>query len=164
MRSTVVVTIAGLWAAAACQRQQQPAVDSAAAKAALQATDRQYAELAKTKNLDAFVAFYTSDATMYPPGSAAATGLDAIRAVGNSFLSDPAFAGTFRAVTADVSSSGDLGYTLDAAELTATGPDGKPATERLRDFHLWRRQADGSWKIVVDIWNAEAPPPAATAK
>jgi ketosteroid isomerase-like protein len=34
--------------------------------------------------------------------------------------------------------------------------------QRLRDVHLWRKQADGSWKVVVDVWNME-PAPAATS-
>ena len=55
-----------------------------------------------------------------------------------------------------------MGYTLNAADLSYTGPDGKPLTEHLRDFHLWRKQPDGSWKLSIDIWNAE--PPAAPAK
>lgn len=46
-----------------------------------------------------------------------------------------------------------MGYTYGTANITITGPDGNPMTEGIRDFHLWKRQADGSWRIVVDIWN-----------
>ena len=52
----------------------------------------------------------------------------------------------------------DMGYSMSEATMTLSGPDGGPVTEHVRDFYVWRRQADGSWKVVVDIWNA-APPP-----
>ena len=147
-------------ATAACNRQAPP-MDLEAARASLRAADAAYTEAALSKNLDAFMAMYEPSAAMYPPGEATAQGTEAIRAVANAFIQDPAFAATFTPGTVDVSPSGDMGYTLNDATLTFTGPDGKPATERSRDFHVWRRQADASWKVVVDIWNAE---PAPTAK
>lgn len=27
----------------------------------------------------------------------------------------------------------------------------------VRDFHVWKKQADGSWKVAVDIWNSGLP-------
>lgn len=106
------------------------------------------------------MALYEPGATMYPPAQAAARGTEAIRGLIDAFLRDPAFAITFTPVAVDVSTDGEMGYTLNTAVITATGLDGKPATERIRDFQLWRKQADGSWKIVVDLWNDEPAPPA----
>jgi ketosteroid isomerase-like protein len=31
--------------------------------------------------------------------------------------------------------------------------------EALKGIHIYRRQADGSWKITHDAWNFDAPPP-----
>jgi uncharacterized protein (TIGR02246 family) len=155
MRRSIVPTLLIVALAAACA--PRPA-DLEAARAALRAADSGYSQVAVAKNVDAFVALYEAGATMYPPGEATAQGTDAIRAVVETFLKDPAFAVTFTPVVVDVAAGGDLGYTLNTAAITATGPDGKPATERIRDFHVWRKQADGSWKIVIDIWNAEPPP------
>jgi ketosteroid isomerase-like protein len=58
-----------------------------------------------------------------------------------------------------VSSSGDLGYTLGIGEITMEGPDGEPVVETIRDFHVWRKDAAGEWKLAVDIWNSPEPPP-----
>ena len=157
-RHLVLATVAtGWWTA--CQ--SQPALpDVGAAKAALETADRQYADATLGKNLDAFIAFYSADASMHPATFPTATGHDAIRAVASSFFQDPAFAGTINSELIEVSADGATGYTFSTGELTATGQDGKPMREQLRDFHLWRRQADGSWKIVLDIWNLVAPPAA----
>ncbi|MBI1967147.1 MAG: DUF4440 domain-containing protein [Gemmatimonadetes bacterium] len=145
-------------AAAACGRQPPP-VDLEAARASLRTADSGYSQTASGKNLEAFVALYEPSATMYPPAEALAQGTEAIRAFAGAFLKDPAFAVRFTPVAVEVAANGDMGYTLNTVDITVTGPDGKPATERIRDFHLWRKQADGRWKVVVDIWNAEPPPP-----
>lgn len=100
---------------------------------------------------------YAADAVMYPPEVAPVSGLDAIGKFVDGFLADPTFSGTFQPLEVQVSADGTMGYTLNAATLTYTGPDKRLVTERLRDFHVWRRQADGTWRLVVDIWNAEPP-------
>jgi ketosteroid isomerase-like protein len=68
------------------------------------------------------------------------------------YFQDSAFAVSFQPVTAGVSDDGTMGYTLSAAEMHGTGPDGKPAISRIRDFHVWKRVA-GSWKLAIDIWS-----------
>jgi uncharacterized protein (TIGR02246 family) len=155
MRRSIAPPVVALGIALAACGRQPPPVDLEAARASLRAADSGYSQTASSKNIEAFVALYEPTATMYPPGEATAQGSEAIRSVADAFLKDPAFAVTFQPVAVEVASGGDMGYTLNTAAITVTGPDRKPATERIRDFHVWRKQADGSWKVVVDIWNAE---------
>ncbi len=63
---------------------------------------------------------------------------------------------------ADVSRSGDLGYTLGSSRRLWTGPDGKRYTNEGRYITVWKRQQDGAWKIVFD-GGASTPPKAAEA-
>ena len=155
-RLSVLLVVVG---SSACAPRTPP-VDVEAARAALRAADEQYTKAGMAKDLEGFVALYAADATIYAPESPAISGTDAIRAFGAAIMADSGFTITLTPVAVEVSAGGDMGYTLNIAELTATGADGKPVTERIRDFHLWRTQADGSWEVVVDIWNAEAPPSA----
>lgn len=134
-----------------------PRVDWEAEREALRQADAEYSRLVTEKNVEGWVALYTSDATMYPPNEAAVSGIDNVRKFGSQFTALPGFAATFHPLQVKVSSGGDLGYTLNHAVITVTGPDGKPVTEQIRDFHVWRKQADGSWKVVIDIWNSEQP-------
>jgi len=50
---------------------------------------------------------------------------------------------------ADVSRDGDLGYTTGPYTLTDLSPDKRP-TQFGFYFSVWKKQADGAWKVVVD--------------
>jgi len=134
-----------------------PAVDIEAERTALREADAAYSQTAAAKDVDRFASMYTADATMYPPNDSAVAGIEAIRAFGAAFTALPGFAATFRPLEVDVASGGDMGYTLNHYAITVTGPDSQPVTEQGRDFHVWRKQPDGSWKVVIDIWNSDQP-------
>ena len=142
-----------LVASFACTPAPAPVADSGAALAALKEADAGYARAGAARDLAAFVAYYAPDAAAHPPGEPPLTGVEAIRTYLDRYFKDSAFAVSFQPVSAAVSDDGTMGYTLNGAEMRATGPDGKPALERIRDFHVWKKQADGSWKLAVDIWN-----------
>lgn len=38
---------------------------------------------------------------------------------------------------------------------------GAPIVDEGKGVHVYRRQADGTWKIALDAWNSNAQPPAA---
>lgn len=159
MRRRFTVCLAGaLVGLVGCAPQQVP-VDHEAELAALVAADARYAEVGTARDLEGMVALYAPDARVYPPDMDPISGLDGIRGMMEAYMSDPLMAGSFTPWYAEVSVDGDMGYTMGAADITQTGPDGEPVTEHVRDFHVWRKQPDGSWKVVVDIWNAAPPPP-----
>lgn len=65
---------------------------------------------------------------------------------------DPAPVGllTWWPVYADVSSSGDMGWTTGPYEFREKPEDAKPS-DTGHFFTVWRRQPDGSWKFVLDL-------------
>jgi uncharacterized protein (TIGR02246 family) len=153
----VVVTVT-------CAPQPAATFDIEAERTALRDADSRYSQAASAKDVEAVVALYAPDGAIYPPDGAVVTGLEGVRGFASAFVADSAFAARFTPRAVEVSADADMGYTLNDAEVTFTGSDGKPMTERIRDFHVWRKQPDGSWKIVVDIWNNEPPatPPTPT--
>jgi ketosteroid isomerase-like protein len=75
-------------------------------------------------------------------------GFDAVR---SEFKDTPSTATlTWKPSQAEVSSSGDLGYTWGRYEYRDRAADGKPIVETGSYVTIWRRQADGSWKVVLD--------------
>jgi ketosteroid isomerase-like protein len=73
-------------------------------------------------------------------------------------LTDPNWSLALQPVQVEVSRGGDLGYTRGTYVLTATDPASrKTATEKGRFVTIFRREADGQWKALQHISNAEAP-------
>jgi uncharacterized protein (TIGR02246 family) len=131
-----------------------PAVDLEVERALLVEADRRYIEAANAGDVEELAGLYADDATRYPPDGEPTSGPVAMRAFAEAVASTPGFHLTAVPLELEIARSGDLAYTLNALELTTTGPDGTPVIERLRDFHTWRRE-DGGWKIVVDIWHVQ---------
>lgn len=55
----------------------------------------------------------------------------------------------WRPIYADVSRAGDLGYTTGPYTFKDLSPEKRPARFGYY-FSVWKKQADGSWKVVVD--------------
>ena len=126
-------------------------------RSALLAVDREWSQ--STKDLDKFTSFLAQDASAYIPGAPLVTGSAAFRAAFQEMSSAPGFAVEWTASKAEVSAAGDVGYTTGAYQLT-TGA----GTERGKYVTIWKKQADGQWKVSEDIFNADAAPAAAAAQ
>jgi uncharacterized protein (TIGR02246 family) len=110
------------------------------------------------KDTDRIAAHYTDDGNVMIPNSPMMTGKDAIGKALKEAMADPNWSLALQPVQVEVSRSGDLGYTRGTYMLTATDPASKKAvTEKGRFVTIFRKQADGSWKAVQDINNADAP-------
>jgi ketosteroid isomerase-like protein len=62
-------------------------------------------------------------------------------------------------VGADISSSGDMGYTYGTYEFASSDRNGKPVVDHGKYTTIWKKQKDGSWKVVLDMGNAGIEPP-----
>ena len=110
------------------------------------------------KDADRIAAHYTDDAKVMFPNAPVTTGKDAIGKAMKDVLADPNWSLALQPVQVEVSRSGDLGYLRGTYVLTATDPASKKvATEKGRFVAIFRKGADGSWKAVQEISNAEAP-------
>ncbi len=158
-----LVAVAALAVGACAPAPQEPTVDIAAETAALRDAVAAYNEAGEAKNAAAMAALYADNAVAFPPNEATLEGPGAFEAFVEEVAGIEGFALAFGDTEVVVGAGGDLGYSIGPASLTMPGPDGEMVTTDERDVHIWRKQADGSWKIVVDIWNAPAPPAAPEA-
>jgi ketosteroid isomerase-like protein len=71
----------------------------------------------------------------------------------------PGFGLTWKATRAEVSASGDVGYTVGAYEMTMNDATGKPQVDKGKYVTIWKKGADGKWKVKEDIFNSDTPPP-----
>ena len=134
-----------------------PPVDREAELAALRQAATAYHEAATAKDAARVVALYDEGAVMVPPNADMVEGPQEVRGYRFGFITTPGVELRFEIVHAEVSASGDMGWTLAIVEITIHRPDGPPGSDRVRDFHVWKKQADGSWKVAVDIWSSGLP-------
>jgi ketosteroid isomerase-like protein len=118
--------------------------------------DREWSQT--TKDVDKFMSYFAPDASAYAPGMPVASGVAKIRESVAPMMSLPGFSLTWTPVSAEVSASGDIGYTTGTSEMTMPG---MPAPEKGKYVSIWKKQADGQWKVKEDIFNADTsgPPP-----
>jgi len=125
-------------------------VGSAKDRAALMQTDSEFSDAAQKVGIAAaFVKYTDPDAVMLPAGQNAVTGVDGIR---KQFADLPAGTTlTWKPNKAEAAASGDLGYTLGTYVMRSKDKDGAPITRYGKYCSVWKKQADGSWKWVVDV-------------
>jgi len=106
-----------------------------------------------TKDLDKFVSYYAPDASVYAPGFPIATGPQAIKTTFTSIASaNPGFALNFTVNKADVSASGEIGYTAGTYEMSMTG-----GSDKGKYVTIWKKK-DGNWIVSEDIFNSDKAP------
>ncbi|HKQ63214.1 MAG TPA: DUF4440 domain-containing protein [Candidatus Polarisedimenticolaceae bacterium] len=137
-----------------------PAADqSTKAVADLRAADAAWEKAFSSRDLDTAVGFVESGGSILAPNAPIATGPEAVRTLFAGFHAMPALNIHWQATRAEASKSGDLGFTSGTFELSFNDPAGNPVNDRGKYVTAWRKQADGSWKVVLDIFNSDLPPP-----
>lgn len=128
----------------------------AADEAAIRDADAQWSKTAGAKDVDGTVAYYTDDATVLSPNAPMTTGKPAIRAVWAELLG-PGTSIAWQASKVEVARSGDLSYIMGTYQLTMKDPQGNPVNDKGKFVEVWKKQADGKWKVVADIFNSDLP-------
>ncbi len=67
---------------------------------------------------------------------------------------------TWAPIKAEMSASGDLGYTYGNYVFTSKNKEGKIVTSYGKYTSIWKKQKDGQWKVVVDMGNTSPEPKA----
>src|SRR5689334_23207042 len=121
----------------------QPESERTQNRRALVEIEHAFAKAAATKGTrDAFLEFLADDGIIFQPGPVNGKQFWGQRQPRKGLLSwEPVFA--------DVSRSGDLGYTTGPWEFRPNGPDDQPVAFG-QYFTIWKKQRDGSWKAVFD--------------
>lgn len=107
------------------------------------------------KDVEGMTTNYADDATILPQHSPMITGREDIYA---SFKEMASMMDEFNFSTTSFDASGDLAYEIG----TFTGVFGSVA-DTGKYVTVWKRQDDGKWKIVADIFNTSLPPKMMTA-
>ncbi len=135
-----------------------PAVDAVTAEAQVRKADADWSAAAHDAGVDAWMAFYADDAIVLLPRDGLASGRQRVRASVTRLLARPGVSFDWHALKLKIAPSGDLAYALDAYRLSFADAGGAPTTISGRVVEIWRKQADGAWKCLVDTWIVEPSP------
>jgi ketosteroid isomerase-like protein len=123
----------------------------------LRQLEGEFMKAAGEKGSQGYMSYYADDSVEVPNGAPLIQGKAEI-AKGMGFLDDKNNSLTWSPVGADISASGDLGYTYGNFEFHAKDKDGKPVIEYGKYTSIWKLQKDGTWKVVLDMGNASLQP------
>lgn len=137
-----------------------PEVDLDAERAALMQADRAWFEAYSRSDSppDAFVNLVADETYLLPPDMPLARGKEAIRSIIAQLEAMPGFSITWSPSAAEVGGAGDLGFTIGAYEMRMDDPEGKPIRIDGKYLTVWRKQADDTWMVAADMFNADGPP------
>ena len=155
MRSSpALIPITMLAAALAC-RPAPPAGLSDADRTSLRAATDSFVQRVRRADWPAAAKLFGQTAVFMPMQQRAVTGQANIEAWMKAFPPISAF--DVKVVSVD--GGGDIAYMAGIYIMTITPPGGKPIVDTGKYLTVSRRQPDGSWPIVADIFNSDLAPP-----
>jgi ketosteroid isomerase-like protein len=123
----------------------------------LRQLEAEFMKAAAEHGSQGYLSYYADDAVEVPNGATIIQGkMNIAKTLG--FLDQKDNHLTWTPVGADLSASGDLGYTYGNYEFRSKDKDGKPIVDHGKYTSIWKKQRDGSWKVVLDMGNSSPEP------
>jgi uncharacterized protein (TIGR02246 family) len=144
--------IAGACAALIAGQAAAAPVDTGKIAAAIKALEAQWSASIASRDPVKFASFYSDDAVFMNPGAPIAHGRAEIVAAMKQAFSDPNFSLVFAPDRVEVSAAGDLAATQGRCTESESDPaTHAKITQACAYATVYRPQADGSWRAVIDI-------------
>jgi len=120
--------------------------------------ENEFAEALASGQTERFAAFLSEDVVGLGADGSIAGGRDAVLAEWKSTLGDPSTQLSWEPLRATVSGGGDMGFTYGEWRMTRESGDGSELLGTGRFVTIWRLEADGVWRVVLDAGNADETP------
>ncbi len=125
-------------------------------------TDIEFSETSRVRGAaEAFKLYLTEDALQLPHNAEPIFGRKKIYEI---MLQGPKVALTWQPQQAEISASGDMGYTWGNYQAKWKDEDGQEQTGHGKYLNVWKKQAGGNWKVIVDMGNHSPPPESSNQK
>ena len=148
-----------------CASAPKPAPDTRIAdEKAIREADAAWLKAVAAKDVDKALSFWVDDCITMEPGRPIVVGKEAVRKLWQDSMALPDMSVTWTTTQIVVAKAGDIAYQYGPYEFSMKDSKGKPVQERGKYLTVWRKQADGNWRVVIDTFNSDAPPPKAEKK
>ena len=125
---------------------------------ATRAADAAWLKAFAAQDLDKSVAFFDTQGSMLAPHAPIATGKKAVAKLIAMGFALKDYKLKWRPNKAAVARSGELGYTCGSYDVSFKDASGKTITDKGKYLVVWKKQRDGSWKVLFDASNSDLPP------
>jgi uncharacterized protein (TIGR02246 family) len=111
-------------------------------------------------DVDRCLAVWSVDGVMMPPHHPSVHGHKALAEYFHRLFSRSRF--RFQFTSPDIQITGDTALEIVTYTAVISPIGGASSIEDAgKGLHVYRRQSNGTWKLALDIWNSDAPGPAA---
>src|SRR5215831_5583018 len=150
LRNIAAVSVLSVALAAGSAAAQAPSPTLQAAADQIVKSDAAFAQSVADKNREKFLSFI-ADVTTFNGGSAnELRGRDAVMKAWADFFAPDGPTLTWTPLKGEVIGAGDVGYTTGRSLYRQKDAAGKVTERNGQYLTVWRKQADGSWKVVFD--------------
>jgi uncharacterized protein (TIGR02246 family) len=123
----------------------------AEAEAAIRANTVEWSKASQSRDLEKAVSFYADDALQLAPHMPAIAGKENIRKGWQQMLAMPGPGLTFQTTGLEVARADDMAWEHGTYDFSTTDKKGKVTDEKGKYLAVWKKQADGAWKVVADM-------------
>ena len=120
--------------------------------------DREFDKATAEKGAEGWVAYFASNGSMLSDTAMPITGIQKIRKAMEPAFSDSTFSLRWEPIKAEIMIPGILGYTAGKWIKLWKNKQGKFMKAAGTYSSIWKKQPDGSWKIILDTGNTDVPP------
>lgn len=139
----------------ACSRSET--FDEVQIRKSIEEACAKYSQAIREGNVAGVVDIYTADATILPPDAGIVKGKQAIGEFYNKLLQMGMKDIVFTIL--EVGGNGGTAYEIGKTKVLIQ-PEGQAAIQDSTKYLvIWKRQADGTWKVHADIYNVRTPMP-----
>lgn len=129
----------------------QPKVDTKAEGEKVIKLSEEWSKAASTKDVEKVTSYWADDAILISAEQPVLEGKNAIRQMVEESFKMPGFNISWQPKNVVVSESGDMAYLIEDSQVSFSDSTGKVMTMQNKAVSIWRKDANGSWKNVVDI-------------
>jgi ketosteroid isomerase-like protein len=127
-------------------------VDQKAEGEKLMQVSREWARTISPDSVERVMSFWADSAIFMTADAEPLYGKTEIRKMVEESLKEPGFKMNWQPVSASISEKGDMGYLIEENQLTFNNDStGKPMTLHGRAVTIWKKDANGNWKNVVEV-------------
>ena len=119
--------------------------------------DRDFDKATAEKGVDGWVMYFAPNGSMLGDTSQPTTGIAAIRAEMEPVFKDSSFSLRWHPTKGEMMIPGVIGYTVGRWERHRKNKEGKVMKSTGAYSTTWKKQPDGSWKIVLDSGSSDGP-------